>query len=307
MASRVTQGMINNQLLRNLGSNLTRMNNLQNQLSTGRKINAPSDDPVGITFSMRYRTELAANDQYQRNVDSAISSLEYVDTTLGQAGEVMQRIRELAVQGATDTNPQTARDAIKNEVKQLYDQLLSIGNSRFNGKYMFNGEKTDIQPYPTAALTDGEDVVKAQDTNTDNAEVLFHVGAGIQMPVNITGATFFGEAGTDNNAFQAISDLYYSLDEGNTAGVSDALGKLEERIDAMLQTRSEVGARMNRIELIQDRLVDIDTNLQTLQSKTEDADIAEVITNLKMGENVYQSSLSVGASLIKPSLVDFLR
>ncbi|WP_135552156.1 flagellar hook-associated protein FlgL [Paenibacillus cymbidii] len=307
MPARVTQGMINAQLMRNLSSNLQRMDKWQNQLTTGRRINAPSDDPVGITFSLRYRTELAANDQYQRNVDSAISALDYVDTTMNQAGEVMQRLRELAVSGATDTNPQTARDAIKNEVKQLYDQLVGIGNSSFNGKFVFNGQLTDTQPYSTEPISDDPDAIHAQDNSTDTGEILYQLGAGTQIATNITGDSFFGAAGDEDNAFQVITDLYNSLNNGDTNGVSQALGKIDSRIDKMLQIRSEVGARSNRIELIQQRLTDIDTNLQALQSKTEDADIPGVITNLKMAENVYQSSLSVGAQLIKPSLVDFLK
>ena len=68
MPTRITQTMINTQMVRNLGSNLNRMDNLQNQLATGRRINKPSDDPVGLSFAMRYRSELSANDQYQANV-----------------------------------------------------------------------------------------------------------------------------------------------------------------------------------------------------------------------------------------------
>src|SRR4051812_6776578 len=107
MTARVTQGMLNNQLLRNINSNLTRINNHQNELSTGRKINKPSDDPVGISFSLRYRSEVSATEQYESNVDAAISWLDYTDDALGQANSVIQRARDLAVQGANGTNPQT--------------------------------------------------------------------------------------------------------------------------------------------------------------------------------------------------------
>ncbi len=97
MPLRVTQGMISSQLLRNVSTNLGRLSHLENQLSTARKINAPSDDPVGITFSLRYRSELSATDQFQRNVDAGASTLDFTDTMLGQAGDVLQRVRELAV------------------------------------------------------------------------------------------------------------------------------------------------------------------------------------------------------------------
>ena len=92
---RITNNMLSSQLLLNLNRNAQQMNNTQTQLATGRKINKPSDDPVGITYSLRYRAELSSNEQYQKNVDSAISWLEFNDTVMNQAGNVVQRLREL--------------------------------------------------------------------------------------------------------------------------------------------------------------------------------------------------------------------
>lgn len=298
MMGRVTQGMMNTQLLRNLNNNMNRMNNESNQLSTGRKINKPSDDPVGLTFALRYRSELATNEQYQKNVDSALSWLEYTDTTLDQAGSVFQRVRELAVKGANDTNPQEALDSIKSEVGELYNQLVSIGNSQFNGKYVFNGQKTDTIPYS---------IDNAAQDKTDTYSIQYEIGTGVKLPINVTGEQVFGKADSADNAFQVLQDLMKALGDGKTDDVSQLIGKIDSRMDSFLQVRSDIGAKTNRIELAQSRLKDININLQSLQSKTEDADYAEVITKLQVSENVYQASLSMGAKLISPSLVDFLR
>ncbi|WP_248931063.1 flagellar hook-associated protein FlgL [Paenibacillus hamazuiensis] len=303
---RVTQGMLNNQLLRNISSNLNRINNHQNQLSTGRTINKPSDNPVGMTFSLRYRSELSVNDQYESNVAGAVSWLEYTDTMLSQSGDVLQRVRELAVQGANGTNPQTALDSIKSEVDQLKAQLVNIANSEFNGKYVFNGQLTDKAPYGQATA--------AGDT-TDSGQINFEIGVGVRISVNVPGNKVFGDPydpndpakANNDNIFRVLDDLSKSLGDGNIPGVEDALGRLDKRMDVFLENRSDVGAKLNRIELAQSRLEDINVNLQSLQSKTEDADISEVITNLKTDENVYQASLSVGAKIISASLVDFLR
>ncbi|MCS7459952.1 flagellar hook-associated protein FlgL [Paenibacillus doosanensis] len=301
---RVTQGMLNNQLLRNINTNLNRMNEHQNQLSTGRKINKPSDDPVGISFSLRYRSEVSANDQYESNVDAAISWLDYTDSMLGQANSVIQRVRELAVNGANDTNPQQALDSIKSEVDQLYSQMVTIGNSQFNGKYVFNGQMTDKAPYTEeTAATD----------KVDTSDINFEIGTGVRISANIPGNQVFGDAddpanpGTNDNIFKVLQDLSAALSSGDTAGVSTIIGRIDTQNDKFLQARADVGARTNRIELAQSRLEDISVNLQSLQSKTEDADMSGVITNLKTDENVYQASLSVGAKIISASLVDFLR
>jgi flagellar hook-associated protein 3 FlgL len=296
MSSRITQGMMSTQLIRNLNQNMSRLDNLQNQLSTGRKINKPSDDPVGISYSMRYRSELSANEQYQKNADTALSWLNNTDTTLGQVGNVLQRVRELSVQAANGTNPLMALDAIKEEVIQLHTQLKDIGNTDFNGKFIFNGEMTDIPPYGLATIVD-----------TDHGVSQIEIGVGVKIGINVAGNQVFGHASDPDNAFKVLDDIIAALDNGDSALMSSLIAGIDSRLDTVLRERSSIGAKTNRLELAGERLKDININLQSLQSKTEDADMAEVITNLKMGENVYQASLSVGSKLIRPSLIDFLR
>lgn len=298
MAFRVTQGMMNTQMLRNLNNNMTRMDNLQNQLSTGRRINKPSDDPVGISFSMRYRSELSSNEQYQSNVDAGLSWLSFSDTTMNQAGSVMQRARELAVAASNGTNPQAALDTMKKEVDQLYEQIVDIGNSQFNGKYVFNGQLTDVKPYTLA---------NAKIESTDNSLIEFEVGAAVRIPVNVLGSKIFGNPTDPDNVFKAIQDFSTALAAGDFTAINDSVDILDSRMTKMLDVRADIGAKTNRIELVEARLKDISLNVESLQSKTEDADMSIVITNLKTDENVYQASLAAGSKLIQPSLMDFLR
>lgn len=295
---RITQGMINTQYMRNLNSNLNRMNTTQEQMSTGRKINRPSDDPVGLSYALRYRSELAANEQYQENVSSAVSWLEYTDTMLSQAGDVLTKVRELSVQAANGTNSEDALQAIGSEMQQLYEQLVTIGNSRFNGKYIFNGQKTDQAPYTL-------DEAAAQ--NSDDGMIRFDVGSWANLSVNVTGNQVFGTSDSDTNAFGLIEDIIGYVESGDSTSVSSSLSRLDSRITSFLEVRADVGAKVNRIELTAERLEDSKINLSTLQSKTEDADIAEVITNFNQEQSVYQASLSIGAKILQASLLDYLQ
>ena len=177
MPGRVTQNMMNAQMLRNLNYNLSQMDKLQNQMATGRRINKPSDDPVGISFSMRYRSELSANDQYEKNVDNAISWLDFTDAMLDQATQIIQRVRELAVNGANSTNPPDAMNAIRSEIIQLREQMVTVANSQFNGKYIFNGEKTDVKPYVDDAAN------PAASAETDGGKIHFEIGVGADRSV----------------------------------------------------------------------------------------------------------------------------
>lgn len=133
MAIRVTSGMMSTQMLSNLNRNLYRMDNMSNQIATGRKINKPSDDPVGVTYALRYRAELASNEQYQTNTDAAVSWLDATDSNMQQALDVMKRLKELAVQGANGTLSDSDLQAVNLEVDELKQHLVDIGNTQIRG------------------------------------------------------------------------------------------------------------------------------------------------------------------------------
>jgi flagellar hook-associated protein 3 FlgL len=303
---RVTSNMMNSQLLLNLNRNARTMNDTQLQLASGRKINKPSDDPVGITYSLRYRAELSSNEQYTRNVDGALSWLDYNDTVLGQAGDVVQRLRELTVKASTGSNPQSALDSINEEVLQLKQQLVDVSNSKLNGKYIFNGEKYDAKPYDFAKGADGS-YDTSMPVTTDSGQIQYIVGEGVQMPINMTGNDVFGHTGDSDNLFSIINSISDALKKGDLTAISGQLDKIDTRVETILSARAEIGAKTNRVELMQDRLSDLNINLTDLQAKTEDADYEELIMKSKIQENIYNASLSVGAKIISTTLVDFIR
>lgn len=305
---RITSNMMNSQLMLNLNRNAQAMNNTQNQLATGRKLNKPSDDPVGITYSLRYRGELASNDQYTKNVDSALSWLDFNDTVLDQTGSVIQRLRELTVQASTGSNPQSALDSIKQEVGQLKEQLIDIANSKLNGKYVFNGEAFDRKPYDFPKNADGTSNTASLSTlTTDKGLINYSVGESVQLPINITGTDVFGNGSDTDNIFVIMDNISAALTAGSSTAIGAQLANIDSRMETVLTARAELGAKTNRIELMQSRLGDLNTNLTDLQSKTEDADYAELIMKSKVQENIYNASLSAGSKIIQPSLVDFLR
>jgi flagellar hook-associated protein 3 FlgL len=290
--------MMHSQLLRNVNNNLDRMNNNQNILSTGKKINRPADDPVGITYALRYRSELSINEQYQKNIDSAKSFVDHTDTVLSQINDLFQRAKELTVQGLNGTNPQSALTAISQEIGEIYNQAVTSGNDQLNGKSIFNGQMTDKLPYTTTGAP-------TQSSDTEN--ISYQFAAGVTIPINVTGNQVFGASSESDNMFAVLKGLQNAFASGNQTAASTLMDQFSTRFDKFLDVRAEVGARANRIDLMDSRIKDLDQNLNTLDAKTEDADISETIIKLKQDENVYQSALSVGAKIVQPSLLDYLR
>ncbi|MFV9566931.1 flagellar hook-associated protein FlgL [Thermoanaerobacter mathranii] len=296
---RVTDGMLITNFLNNYHNNLEKLQKNQNMLSTGKRISRPSDDPVAVATSLRIRTDMARNDAYTKNADEVQSWLNITDTALGQLGDLLQRTRELAVEGANGTLTQADMQKIAEEIKQLKAQMIQVGNTQYNGRYIFAGFKTTTQPF-------------SEDNNSyngDNGLIEFEVGAGgNKIAVNVPGDKVFDVDLTGTSQLLVMMDnLKSALDSGDHQAVSNLIADVDKQLENVLAVRAEVGAKSNRVDLIKNRLQDDNYNFTVLLSKNEDADLAQVITNLKMDENVYRASLAAGARIMQPSLIDFLR
>lgn len=140
---RITQTMLSNNMLRNLNSSYLKMGKLQEQLSSGSKLTKPSDDPVASVKGMGYRTTLAKNEQYTRNMNEVNSWLDTTDSTLSEVNKALQRVKDLVTQAANDTNTPEDREAMQKEVDQLRLQIRDLANTQQGNKYLFAGTATD--------------------------------------------------------------------------------------------------------------------------------------------------------------------
>lgn len=293
---RVTNGMLIANFMRDLNTNLRNLAKYQHQLASGRKISRPSDDPVAIVHSLRLRSDLGDIGQFLKNVDHALSWLNLTDTALSQAGDILQRARELAVYGANGTLPQESRNALAEEVKQLFDQLVQVGNTTYAGQYIFAGTMTKTAPFDSGGGFSGNSGTKETE-----------IGRNQKIAYNMTGKEVL-KPSQDVDAFQALTNLINHLETGATDQISSTdIAAIDRAIDHLLAVRAEVGARVNRLEMTKSRLDDANINFTDLLAKVEGVDIAQTIMELKNQENVYRAALATGARIIQPTLVDFLR
>jgi len=300
---RVTNKMMNNNLLMNLNRGLTRLERINNQLGTKKKINAPSDDPVKTELILRTSTSIRQTEQYIRNIGSAVSWLDATDVVLQDVVSVIHRAKDLAVSGASTHLDDTARKALADEVAQLRDNLMQLANSTHGGRYLFARQHTDSPPFTTdpnstEPLPDVEYLEGKGDSNYSNL-VQYEIGEGVTMEVSVDGDFFLG-------IFSALKTLHEDLTQSGRAP-DDVLGDLDDALDGVLSIMSEIGGKQNRVDLAQERLQDLQLNLTKILSEEQDLDYAEAIMELKMEEFAYRTALAVGARIIQPSLVDFLR
>jgi flagellar hook-associated protein 3 FlgL len=304
MAIRVTQNMLNSNMLRNLHKSMRNMDKLQQQLASGKKVSRPSDDPVIATRGMFYRSSLMENEQYQRNVDEAQSWMDLTDKSLDEVGNVLKRVQELLVySGDGGLSPDDLK-TIGAEVTELKNHLGTLANQQINGKYIFAGTETDKPPYDPAAPTTVPGG-KGNFTNTNSSEITLEVSQNVFVAININAQNIFNYPNNAGNMFNVLDKIIDELNNGRSA--AQFQNDVIQQYDNLLSERASLGARVNRIELIKDRLNAQEVNVNELMSKNEDADVAEVITELKTQESVHRAALGAGARIIQPTLLDFLR
>lgn len=292
---RITNNVLVNNLKRNLYTNLRSLDRLQTQLSTGKRINKPSDDPTGIVDTLRLSTRIKESQQYQANVKDAISGLESTDDALNSLNNIMNRIYELTVYAANGTLSHEDRGALAEETSQLIVEVENLANTAHGDRYLFGGTNTLQTPY--------EDGV----WNSNNDSIEYEIGVNLKVSVNITAQEVFRYDDPSKDLMLTLKDIldHMNSDDISSLGNGD-LSRVKDNIDQVLSARAQVGARVNRLELAADRLLEQEINFTNLQSEVEGVDPAKVILDMKNQENVYQASLSVGARVIQPTLVDFL-
>lgn len=292
---RVTNNMIARNAVNNLNLHLRRQEELHYQLASGKRLRVPSDDPAATSHSMRLHSDLTHTKQYRANIGVALSWLEATDSVLNEVGQALQRVKELAVYGANGVLPQDARDAIAREVDQILEHLVDLANSSHAGLYLFGGHRTTTPPY---VLSGG----KVSEYQGDTGRRELEIASGVKIAVNVLGSELFDQI------FQAVTNLRDALYKGETATVGNqSLAEVEDALDTLLRVRADVGARINRLELADARMQELELNVEQLISDNEDVDLARAIIDLKVAENVYRAALASGARIIQPTLLDFLR
>ncbi|GLC87832.1 flagellar hook-associated protein FlgL [Lysinibacillus piscis] len=293
---RVTQSMLSSNMLRNLNTSYNKMSKYQNMLDSGSKITRPSDDPVVAVKGMGYRVDIDKNVQYQRNIREAHTWLDTTDEAFDQVGSALKRVKELIVQAANDSNTPEDRQKINAEMEQIREQLRDIANTKVGENYIFSGTHTNEPLYlaggaPNPAITSG-----------GGKPIEINVFDGIAMNINTPGTTLFADI--DNFMAQTNTLLQSG---GTSATISAKLSDLDVVNESTLTARADVGARQNRVEMMENRLGMQEVNVTKQLSLNEDTDYAKTITEMVTQESIHQAALSVGAKIIQQTLVDFIR
>ena len=296
MSARITQGMMNQTLLYDLQHVTSQLSTSEQELSSGYKLNQPSDDPYAASQALKLRADLASNQQYQGNVSDANAWQNVADTALGNIGDSVQRARDLIIQGANGTNTASDRTAMVTELNQLIDSIKTDANTQYAGRYIFSGTATNTQPYQQGS-------VDAYSGNT--ASITREIGAGVQVSINQPGSSIIGDA--SSGLLSTLRTIVNDLSSGNTNALSTTdLTAIDAANDSLLNARAQVGAMSDRLTTATNRLTQTEQSTTHLLSDVQDADMTQVMVQFSTQQAAYQAALHAGAQIIQPSLMDFL-
>jgi flagellar hook-associated protein 3 FlgL len=294
---RVTQRSIATHTLVGLQSNLGRLGDIQQRLSSGKQISKPSDSPTGTVAAMQLRGEIRDNQQWSRNADDGLGWLGTIDQTLTSSLDSVRRARELTLTGLNSgaTSPDSA-SALAAEVDQLRQGLIGLANTTYLDRPVFGGTTGGAQAYDSAATYIGP---------ASSPPILRTVGANATVRVDQTGPEVFGPAGAD--LFSALADISTAMRAGDQAGLTAGLGSLDVAMRRIQGKVAEVGAGYNRLEQMQTSADDRVISLKTALSNIEDVDLPATIVELNLAQVAQQAALAATQRVITPSLADFLR
>ena len=301
---RITNNTLSYNFLSNLNKSLEKASKIQTQLTDGRAIHAPSDDPIKVVRSLRFSTSMELNNQYTQNAQDALSWMNTTDGNMQDLSSIMISIKEQVVQASNGSNPQSAVQSVGDAVDNLINQMINIGNTQHGGRYIFAGQNDKTPPF----TRNGDEITY----NGNNQKISMPIHPGMPNPsqdgVSLTGENVFGvNMEVLTNLIEIKNHLKSGTQEDQEWLSNTGLELLEEGHNKMLQSHTELGSRMSMYEMAKTMLDNSNTIIAGNQANNDYVDVAKAITDYKNAENVYKMALQIGARIMPMSLADFLR
>jgi flagellar hook-associated protein 3 FlgL len=293
---KVTGAIVFKNFLFNMRREQGIMEDLRVAAASGKKVNRPSDDPADMQRILRLRHSMTQLDQYDRNIGRGLGLLSMAETSLGDANGILQRLKEISIDGADGATPSSARIALAEEVVSLRNQLMQVANVQFDGQYVFSGTLTN-QPAYTGTGTYGGNTGKLQ------------IAVSQSSRVNITkpGSEIFGTVGGGIDVFAAINALDTALRTDDVSSIRAQIDTMETARVQVINARTELGATTNRLEGSQINMDNLRVAIREQLSNVEDADLVEVITALQAHQNTLEATIATYGTVASTSLLNFIQ
>ncbi len=302
-SGRITTQMTTASVLSSINNVQDQMATTQQQLSTGKSINQPSDNPYGASLAIQLKNDLAGLNNYNSNITDGTAWASAADTSLQNVMSMLQRAQELTVQASNGVESSTDLSATADEIDQLADAIKQEANTQYNGQYIFSGTASGTQPYSNST----GDVYQG-----NTAAVTRQIGPGstLQVNVDISGLLGSGTSANDGKLLDTLRTISADMRSGNSSGVADLsttqISALQSSLNSLTQVQANVGATQNRLTLATDRIQGLQNSDTVALSNDEDINMAQAMTSFSNEQAAFTAALKAGANIVQSSLMDFL-
>ncbi len=304
MSERITPAMVTSATLSDLTSSLAALERTTDELSSGRTILEPSDNPYGASRVIDLQSQLEGLSSYESNAQDGISWESTASSAMSNINDIAQRVRELVVQAANGTNNQSDLNTIALEVEQLTESVKQDANTQYAGQYVFSGTTTTTPPYQSGA----------EDEYKGNAETISRAvgpGASVTVSTNLSTLLGNGEASKDGKLLDTLRTIAQHL-RGGTAEDREALGttdltNLDTNLEALSQLQAVSGSSIDQLRAALSRNEDLQTSITESLSNTEDTNVAATSIAYANEQAAYEAALRAGATIVQESLLNFLQ
>lgn len=301
---RVTNNTMTNSIVRYLTSQNEALFERQTIIASGKKINKPSDDPIGMGKVLDYRQTINTIEQYQTNIQRGKTRLDVTETNLKLVDDLLQVVRGISQTEAAGTTE--SRQLAAENVKNLFDQVLDTANSKLNGNYMFSGYQTKTAPF---SRDDAQATTLDKFTvtyNGDPGDARFMVAENTEVTTTADGEAIFHDlAGI--SIFNPMRDLIVALENDDAAAISAQQGLLDQAHTHLQDIRGANAPISYQLGTTESHWQNYKPKIEELLAKEETADITQAIVELQSLEIAYQTTLATTARIIQPGLLSFLK
>ncbi|MGD2097766.1 MAG: flagellar hook-associated protein FlgL [Desulfobacterales bacterium] len=300
----------NNTMIQSVVRYLTRQNEAifdrQNIIASGKKINKPSDDPLGMGRVLSYRQSIASIEQYQSNIQSGKTRLEVIEADLDLVDNLLQVVRSLAETEVAGTT--NSRQLAAENLKSIYDQVLDLANSKLNDNYLFSGYQTKTAPF---TRDDSLGTTFDQFTvtyNGDDGDKQYIIADNSKVIMDADGRPIFHDAASGGlNIFDEMRDLIVALENDDMVAISTQSDRLNQARTQIKNIRSANAGIIYQLKTTENHWDNYKPKIENLLGDEEVADITQSVLELKSLEIAYESTLATAAQITQPGFLNFLK
>ncbi|HKK25321.1 MAG TPA: flagellin [Gracilimonas sp.] len=295
---RVTQKLLFGNFMRDVNKNRGEAGRIQSDLSSGRKVRLPSQEPVSFQRARITQENIRKEEQFQNNIDSGLRQGRLVQDTLDKMIDGLVEIKSLTVNGASDSYGPKNRESMADQIEGIKVTLANSLNLSYGDRYLFAGTNSDLQPFEVDEATGNV-------TNNSNANgPIIKAGDGVNIEFSVTGTELANTPSGD--IFTVLNDLEAAFRANDQETINDYLGNMDDVIEHVTDLTSKLGNNINRMEYMYEQYESSKITQNADVSKLVDTDFAEAFSEMQRNQVAYESAMAVHTTMFQNTLLDYL-